>query len=174
MNCEHHLVLGEQFAVSEKIFEWGVDFFYQDLKKIRAALDFVVQFLDEKFKLHALIFESVVGHWNIFEALKSNAQHFPRLANHINGHSMDFDLFLSPLDHLIQAYSMCQVLMGDLQLRGMNSPMVSQVGKFLNQCESEIILLSVRRFISLPNIIQFKLDLHPDCKPFFDRVNKEI
>lgn len=175
MSMKHHLVVKSDrgITIADRVMSWQVSWLRDaSMTHVRETLDRAFLEIMETHKLEALAYEALAKSHNLLDTVIEHKESFPHLIDCLNGKYFDYDPKLSNLQHLVQAYVMCQDLAKRLD-NGDESTMWS-VGAALENYPNEIILLAVRRYIQIDRLVRHNMDEDPVFAKMLSRINNLV
>jgi hypothetical protein len=154
MSLDHSLVTSDyNITVKEDSMLWNVSMLTSNMKDIRKRFDKSFIDIPERYKYIA----SVLDNSNAYiTAIINYKEQFPNLIKAIEGKAYKFDKSLSYIEKYIFVCIMCQEL--SVKLDNKDTSLVQIIGEALYMYPTEIILLSIRKFIGIERLIEHNLD----------------
>lgn len=170
LNLKHTLVKRDiTIKTTDSGVAWNAEWLAKTpLKDIRKELDKAFVDIKEQHKYLAIALESLAYSNNMRAVVLQHRTDFPELVNALEGKTYTLAK-LSCLEQMILACVLCQDLSYRLD-RG-DSSTVQAIGSALYDFPTEMILLSIRRYVQIERLIRYNLDEDPVFWKTLKKVN---
>jgi len=161
----------ESFIVKDNNITWGYDFLCNlSRKQIRNILNQKFSSIEENNKEQTTVLLDLARSKSILSVVRKYSSNYPEIIKLVDNSDYQNIARLSTHNQLIIGFILCQELAAKLDVNDLTS--IKLTVSNLNYLSEYIILLAVRKYITLERIIKFNLDKDPNWETLLLRVNK--
>ncbi len=173
LNLKHTLVKRNiTIKATDGGIAWSAEWLTKtSLRDIRKELDKAFADIKEQHKYLAIALEPLANSFNMRAVVLQHRSDFPELVKALEGKTYTLAT-LSYLEQMILACVLCQDV--SCRLDNGDTSTMQAIGSALYDFPTEIILLSIRRFIQIERLVRYNMDEDPVFMKTLNKVNNVV